>query len=99
MALVISILVLYFLLLGICVKADRYDKKKLGVIFIDDTKTFDANSQSRYLTSFYFTNIFCSDAFPQNVICPLTNGFSIRSLLNFFSLIIALKEIHCMNSL
>ena len=47
MVLVISILVMYFLLLGFCVKADRHDKKKLGVIFLDDSTTFDANSQSR----------------------------------------------------
>lgn len=88
MVLVISILVMYFLLLGFFVKADRHDKKKLGVIFLDDSTTFDANSQSRYLTSFYFTHIFCSAAFPQNVICSMTNGFSTRSYSNWIFLAI-----------
>lgn len=88
MVLVISILVMYFLLLGFCVKADRHDKKKLGVIFLDDSTTFDANSQSRYLTSFYFPHIFCNAAFAQNVICSMTNGFSTRSYSNRFFLAI-----------
>lgn len=46
MALVICILALYFLLLAVCVHADKYDKKKLGVIHLDDNASSPATSQT-----------------------------------------------------
>ena len=45
MILVICILALYLLLLGFCVQADRYDKKKLGVIYLDDNTIASSISQ------------------------------------------------------
>ena len=37
MVLVICIVVVYLLLLALCVRADRHDKKNLGVVYLDDS--------------------------------------------------------------
>ncbi|KAL9967893.1 hypothetical protein ACROYT_G026199, partial [Oculina patagonica] len=39
MALVISIMALYFVLLGFCIRADKHDKKKLGAVYISENIT------------------------------------------------------------
>ena len=36
LALVISIVALYLVLLGFCVRADKHDKKKLGVVYLTE---------------------------------------------------------------
>ena len=45
MVLVICIVVLYLLLLGFCVRADRHDKTKLGAVYLDDNTITAAMSQ------------------------------------------------------
>ena len=45
MVLVICIVVLYLLLLGFCVRADRHDKTKLGAVYLDDNTVTAAMSQ------------------------------------------------------
>lgn len=39
LALVISIVALYFVVLGFCVRADKHDKKKLGVVYLSENVT------------------------------------------------------------
>lgn len=39
MALVISIIALYLVLLGFCIRADKHDKKKLGAVYISENIT------------------------------------------------------------
>ena len=39
LVLVISIVALYFVLLGFCVRADKHDKKKLGVVYLSENVT------------------------------------------------------------
>jgi len=39
LALVISIVALYLVLLGFCVRADKHDKKKLGAVYFSENVT------------------------------------------------------------
>ena len=45
MIMVVSIVVLYLLLLGFCLRADRHDKTKLEAVYLDDNTVTTAMSQ------------------------------------------------------